>query len=545
MGYLVIAIAVAVAVAVVASGRAAAFAPVPDASRMVGARGARAARACRVAGTCTRRGAAPASAETARSVAAAALAKASSTKKSSTGMGAGQHLDASPAFQGLPSQSDRSYARLLVATAERRLGQIDSVLSGCIDRTPTGRHAAAARACLRLGAAQLLFLDSPAHAAVKETVDVFKMGGGGGGRGQRRRAPPESMVKFVNAVLRRVQREGRDVLDQHTSPLDNVSPWLVQEWTEAYGEEGAGRIAEQCLEEPPIDLSLRDIGDAERVLEDFGQGATLLPNGSIRVGGSVRGAVTSWPGYQDGSWWVQSAASTLPALGLISALKEKGREDGPCPVPLGDMHVVDMCAAPGGKTAQLLAAGFGRVTAVEASARRSRRLVENLERLRLLGGRAKVVVSEGQKWFPDAEADDGSNARPISGILLDVPCSATGTGSRRPDVLRRDSDLGNLPETQEALLSHCCNCLLGVGGIVVYATCSLLKRESEDQVQKVLSTSKGGGVVMKTLPFERGEISGFDGAIDANGWLRVTPGSLGGALGRVDGFFVARLQRIK
>ena len=179
MGYLVIAIAVAVAVAVVASGRAAAFAPVPDASRMVGGRGARAARACRVAGTCTRRGAAPASAETARSVAAAALAKASSTKKSSTGMGAGQHLDASPAFQGLPSQSDRSYARLLVATAERRLGQIDSVLSGCIDRTPTGRHAAAARACLRLGAAQLLFLDTPAHAAVKETVDVFKMGGGG------------------------------------------------------------------------------------------------------------------------------------------------------------------------------------------------------------------------------------------------------------------------------------------------------------------------------------------------------------------------------
>ena len=196
--------------------------------------------------------------------------------------------------------------------------------------------------------------------------------------------------------------------------------------------------------------------------------------------------------------------------------------------------MVDMCAAPGGKTSQLLSAGF-QVTAIEANARRSRRLLENLERLRFGEDQCEVVVSPGQEWTPE-ENDEGLG---VSGILVDVPCSATGTGNKRPDVLRKDDDLGNLLETQEILANHCADNVLLSGGIMVYATCSLLARESEDQVQKLLQRG-----TMKTLPFGKDEIPGFEHAIDENGWLRVLPGVLDGELKQCDGFFVARLEKL-
>ena len=467
--------------------------------------------------------------ESARSVAATAL------QKSKKGMGAAQKLESLPAFIHLADQRDRSFARALVATVERREGQIDKVLGLCADTYPPkkGKHAALVQACLRLGAAQLLFLDSPPHAAIKETVDILKM------RRPGQKLPPESMVKFVNAVLRRIQREGKDMLKSLTSSRDNIEEWLVKEWEQCWGVENANIIAEMCMVEPYIDLSVKipahtSSADALVVLEEmsdlFGDEAAVLPNGSIRVGRDLKGAVSSWPQYNEGKWWVQSAASTLPATGLLNALREGDSN-------IEDIHVVDMCAAPGGKTAQLLSAGFGIVTAIEANARRSRRLLENLERLQL-SDRCDIVVTEGQEWQPSSNHDDDSN---IAGILLDVPCSATGTGMRRPDVLRRDSDLGNLPEVQEALLNHCADNILQIGGVLVFSTCSLLKRESEDQVQQLLTRTAGK---MVTLPFKKGETGGFDGAIDENGWLRVLPGVLNEPLNSVDGFFVARLQKV-
>ena len=138
----------------------------------------------------------------------------------------------------------------------------------------------------------------------------------------------------------------------------------------------------------------------------------------------------------------------------------------------------------------------------------------------------------GQEWNPEEGTE-------IAGVLVDVPCSATGTGNKRPDVLRKDGDLGNLIETQSMLANHCADNILESGGIMVYATCSLLKRESEDQVQALLSRG-----TMKTLPFTKGEIRGFDDAIDENGWLRVLPGVLDGELKQCDGFFVARLEKL-
>jgi 16S rRNA (cytosine967-C5)-methyltransferase len=193
-----------------------------------------------------------------------------------------------------------------------------------------------------------------------------------------------------------------------------------------------------------------------------------------------------------------------------------------------------MCAAPGGKTAHLLSLGFPRVTAVEFSARRARKLQSNLQRLNL-EERCETIVADGKSWIP------AGGKECVDGVLLDVPCTATGTASRRPDVLRREEDLSAILESQYKLATHCADNILSSGGVMVYATCSLLKEESEDQVHKLLSRNEGAK--LKTIPFTNGEIPGFDDAIDGNGWLRVLPGCLPGKLKSCDGFFVARLQK--
>jgi 16S rRNA (cytosine967-C5)-methyltransferase len=267
----------------------------------------------------------------------------------------------------------------------------------------------------------------------------------------------------------------------------------------------------------------------QRIQAAFGDDTEILPHGSIRVGESVTGAVFDWPLYNEGMWWVQDASAALPGLALYNALANND---------ISGMHVVDLCAAPGGKTAHLVSLGFGNVTAIELSPRRSQRLKENIERLNMQD-RCTVLIADGTEWVP------APNER-ITGVLVDVPCSATGTGSKRPDVLRRDQNLGSLLEAQEILAKHCADRLLAPDGIMVYATCSTLKQESEDQVEKLIARGRNGeGAVLETVPFTTGEIPGFDEAIDNNGWLRVLPGTLPGSLKNCDGFFVARLKRIE
>lgn len=360
----------------------------------------------------------------------------------------------------------------------------------------------------------------------------------------------EPMIKFVNAVLRRVGRDGLEMLEKHTSAADNISPWLVNQWNEDWGEANTKKICDQMFVKPHIDLSVKSDQntDLNKLYEAFGKDAIILPNGSIRVSSEMKGAVSNWPHYDDGIWWVQDVSSTLPAIALIHELRRKNGDES----DLSKMKVVDMCAAPGGKTAQLLSAGFEHVTAVEANGRRCRRLKENLDRLRFLEDKYTVIVSEGQKW--DGSIKDGDEQNDFSGLLVDVPCSATGTGSRRPDVLRKSPDLADLLVTQESIANHCADNLLPIGGVMVYATCSLLKEESEHQVLKLLergqqNNDETGSVstaaVLETIPFLPGEISEFDAAIDSNGWLRVLPGVLDGDLKHCDGFFVAKLKKIK
>ena len=444
-----------------------------------------------------------------------------------------ERLEADPRFRELSTQ-DRSFARLIVTTAERRMGQLDAVIYQCESskKKPAKRKRMNlvdqwVQAVLRVGAVQLLFLGVPPHAAVKETVDVL------------RRVScvdvPEAKIKFVNAVLRRLSREGKDLLDKHTSLKDNAASWLVKEWKDAWGEQATQTILQAAMVETPRCLSVRrnhpsDSEDCfQRQLEVVAAlfpSAEILPTGSVRVLSVPRGPVSSWPAYSDGSWWLQDVSATLPATALHQELKQQG--------PIHDMTVVDLCSAPGGKTAQLANYGFGRVIAVEQSARRCRRLKENMDRLRLTDC-VEVVVADGTEWIPD------SQERGVSGVLLDAPCTATGTASKRPDVLRKNQNFKDLLDLQYRLACHALDEILQPGGILVYATCSLLKQESEDQIKRLLERNEGA--IVETIPFLLGEIPGIDQSIDKNGNLRMIPGHEG-SLGQCDGFFVAKLRRV-
>jgi 16S rRNA (cytosine967-C5)-methyltransferase len=413
------------------------------------------------------------------------------------------------------------------------MGQIDKILQHCQRKTTanTDRRKKIddlwVDVSLRLGIAQLLFLDVPPHAAVKETVDIL--------RSIPAIKVPEAKIKFVNAILRRVTRDGATLLHEHTKSSDNIAPWLLEQWAVDWGPEKVDQISDAFMIQSPVHLSVKYPSDQsvdargqilQEVADAIGVATTILPNGSIRVGDDIGGLVNRWPLYEDGIWWVQDVSASLPALALQSAFKNQN---------LVDLHVVDMCAAPGGKTAQLASLGFGQISAVESSAKRSTRLQKNLRRLGITD-QCTVVIADGKKWTPSP------TDKPVAGILLDVPCSATGTGSKRPDVMRRSHDVKELLQTQEQLTNHCVDNILRPGGILVYATCSILKEESEHQVQKLLSRSTG--IKVETIPFQLGEIPGYDPCIDENGWMRVLPGSLQSTIGPCDGFFVARLRRV-
>jgi 16S rRNA (cytosine967-C5)-methyltransferase len=476
---------------------------------------------------------------------------------------ASRELEQSSHYQSLDAR-DRSFARLLVATVERRHGQIDKVIQSCVTKPIKGKHLHVVQATLRVGVAQLLFLQTPPFAAIKETVEVLKMT-------THPITIPEPMIKFANGVLRNLSRplaststaeheannndkinstdgemRALKFLREKTSPRDNIAPWLLQRWKRDWGEEMADLICKEMMPEedittlstPRTDLSTiyslraaigvneNSKSELQSLMTNLGDDTILLPQCSIRIGPSRKGDVKLWPGYEDGTWWVQDASATLPAMVLTQALLDRNAHLQP-----SDMHVIDMCSAPGGKAMQLVSAGFGLVTAIEASKRRSLRLVENLKRLNMLD-KCQVVVEEGQNWTPARD-----ETQPVHGILLDVPCSATGTGARRPDVLRKSADtLTELIRTQEVLANHCVDNILDLGGVLVYATCSVLKEESEDQVQKLIDRGN-----VESLPIQPNEVPGFEDAIDSHGWIRVLPGVLGGNLRSTDGFFVARL----
>jgi 16S rRNA (cytosine967-C5)-methyltransferase len=396
------------------------------------------------------------------------------------------------------SARDRAFARLLVATVLRRLGQIDTLIGECLN-TPLAPRAAVIHDVLRLGIAQLLFLRTPPHAAVATSVDLAHVRGFLSHKG------------LVNAVLRRLSLEGPGRLEAQDAAHLNTPHWLWQSWSRAYGEDVARAIALAHLKEAPLDLTLRSEDDPApgETWCDRLQ-ATKLPTGSLRR--SAGGSVVALPGYAEGAWWIQDAAASLPVR-LFNGVAGRA--------------VVDLCAAPGGKTAQLANAG-AQVTAIDRSSRRLDRLVANLSRL---GLNVSAMAADALTWRP---------AEPVDAVLLDAPCTATGAIRRHPDVphLKQPEDVARLAVVQENLLRAAVE-MLRPGGTLVYCTCSLEPEEGPERIASLLRS----GAPVEHRPIDPSDIGAPAEWVTPEGDLRTLPYHLAEFDG-VDGFYAARLVKL-
>lgn len=384
---------------------------------------------------------------------------------------------------------DRQLARLLVATVLRRMGELDALAAPFLRFTPEPPRL---RHILRLGIAQLAILGTPPHAAVHTTVELARHG-------------HEKAVPMINAVLRRVANHAAERLPQLDGPRLDTPDWLWRSWVAAFGEASARAIAEVHLREPPLDLVVRDEpSEAARQLE-----AEPLWRDVVRR--PVGGAIEALPGYAEGAFWVQDVAATVPAR-LLGEVR--------------DRPVLDLCAAPGGKTLQLAAAG-AKVTAVDVSGDRLARVRDNLARTRLS---AELVEADATSWRPPAR---------FPFVLLDAPCSATGTIRRHPDIPhhKRPSDVERMAELQDRLLDAAV-AMLEPGGLLVYAVCSLQPEESEERIGALLERTPG----LARDPIGTDELAGLPVLRTRAGEIRTLPCHWA-EHGGMDGFFVARLRR--
>ena len=365
---------------------------------------------------------------------------------------------------------DRAFARALAMAALRHLGPIDTVLQARVKKPPPERIVHV----LRLGVAQLLAMKIAPHAAVGATVDLAAAQKGG-----------QAFRGLVNAVLRGLSREPVALDDP-----DLLAPqWLMARWQAAFGPVDARAIAAAIAQEPATDLTLRATGATER--------------------SDQKGDVSGWPGFETGDWWVQDTSAAVPAR-----LLEAG----------AGQTVLDLCAAPGGKTLQLAAAG-ATVTALDRSAARLVRLSENLARTNLS---AEVVCADGADW---------KDSRDFDAVLLDAPCSATGTFRRHPDVLwaATPADIAKLAGVQARLLDAAAR-RVRPGGRLVYCVCSLEPEEGEGQIAAFLARTPGFALD----PMRPGEGDAPRASLRADGTLRILPHHREGG---TDGFYIARLRR--
>ena len=411
-------------------------------------------------------------------------------------------LEGAAAHPGLKALSDRDRAlmRRLVATILRRLGTLGHLLSRLLDRgIPT--DAPRAQSALLIGAAQILWMDVPDHAAVDLSVRLVQS--------DRRAA---KYAGLVNAVLRRCAREGQPLINEVQALTLDIPPWLMARWTAHYGETTAHAIALALSHEPSLDLTVKS--DAAQWAARL-HGETL-PTGTVRT--LLHGPVTMLPGFSEGQWWVQDAAAALPVR-LFGDIAGKA--------------IADLCAAPGGKTAQLVQGG-ARVTAIDRSPNRVARLRENLARLRF---DALSLVADAAEW----QAEPGGEK--FDGVLVDAPCASTGTIRRHPDVawLKQEADIGALTALQRRLLQQAV-ALLKPGGTLVYCTCSLEPEEGEQAITELLATESG----MRRAPISAVEVAGLAEIVTADGDLRTLPCHLphdDPRLGGLDGFYAARLVK--
>jgi len=389
---------------------------------------------------------------------------------------------------------DRGFARALVTTAIRRRGQIGKLLDQFVPKA-LPRSAGPAPEILILLATELLFMKVAAHAAVSSAVNLAAAD---------RNA--QAFRGLINAVGRRMAAEGEAIIAAQDAPILNTPEWLYRSWVRAHGEINARAMAEVHMGEAPLDISTK--GDPKDWAEALD--AQILPNGTLRRWSG--GRIEALPGFDDGAWWIQDAASSLPTH-LFGAV------DG--------RRILDLCAAPGGKTLGLAAKG-AKVTAVDRAATRLQRLRENLARCQLT---AEVVEADGTKFKPDQKFD---------GVLIDAPCSSTGTIRRHPDVAwsKQPDDITALSGLQDRLIEAGLD-LVAPGGQLIFSTCSLQSAEGIERIERILERKPQ----WVRAPIRPEELFGLNELITPQGDLRALPNHLR-SLGGLDGFFAARLVRV-
>ena len=410
-------------------------------------------------------------------------------------------LDSNTDFAALGLR-DRAFTRMLVTPTLRRLGQIDDLIAFAQER-PDALKTDIVRNILRLGITQIFFMNVPDHASVDTCVRLTE---------------EKNMVRqtgFVNALLRRLIREGSERLSRQDAPRLNTPEWLLKLWIEDYGLRTAARIAEANMKEAPLDITVKN--KDERAYWSSALQATELSTGTLRriAGGNIR----ELQGFDEGKWWIQDAAAAIPAqlFGNISGAP-----------------VVERCAAPGGKTIQLSALG-AQVISIDRSAKRLKKLEENVARMELAEN-VQIEISDAASWKPPAEMMENDGP---AYILLDAPCSATGTIRRHPDTgyLKSPKDIEGLSSIQQRLLDHSAE-VLAIGGMLIYCTCSLQKSEGEYQIAAFLEKHPN----FERIPIRAEEIGGYEELINDNGDLRILPFHLA-EHGGLDGFFISRLTR--
>ncbi|HWU16123.1 MAG TPA: RsmB/NOP family class I SAM-dependent RNA methyltransferase [Devosia sp.] len=390
---------------------------------------------------------------------------------------------------------DRALANRLITTALRRQGQLNFIIHALLDKGMPGKSGTF-EAILRLSLAQLVFLpDLGAHSALFLAVEATK-----------RDPKARHLSGLMNAVLRSAQANSAKFGMLSDDLL--IPDTFGDTWLEAYGEAAIDGFSDALLAGAPLDLTLKD-NDPE-LIEALGAQPVMAD--SVRIDQRDR-PVEALPGYAEGQWWVQDAASAIPAR--LLALEPGAR-------------VLDLCAAPGGKTAQLLKAGYA-VTALDSDANRMERLRGNLARLDYT---AETIVGDAGTFAPNSL---------YSGVLLDAPCSATGTFRRHPEVIwhRSVGDVAGRVRLQRALLTNAFRCL-DINGTLLYCVCSLEPAEGEAQVDWALDSLPG----LELFPVTPAEMAGLEQAVTEKGLVRTHPGmNPGGLAGGMDGFFVARFRR--
>jgi len=393
---------------------------------------------------------------------------------------------------------DRAFARAILLAALRRKGDLTWVLNHFLQKPLQVKTQV--QEILTIGAAQLLLLNVAPHAVIDMAV-----------RQAKQSDKSRHLAKLVNAVLRRVSEQGHDLLAKPCQTNRNVPSFLYQRWQKHYGDETAGLIASSVLKPAALDIITKD--DPENLVDPLS--AKRLPGNCLRL--APKGAVNELPGFAEGAWWVQDFAAFLPTQ-LFG--------------PLDKAHVLDLCAAPGGKTCALITQG-AEVTAVDVSKERLVRLQENLQRLSLS---AEVVVGDVLDFKPE---------QPFDCVLLDAPCSATGTIRRHPDILHRGNEkiIGSLAKLQRKMLERSIE-FVKPGGQLIYCTCSLEPEEGEQQIERFLQDSPQ----VERMPFKDKEIYDQNQWLTDKGDIRLLPfyappssDELTDDLSGMDGFFISRL----